>query len=68
MKYKILIPGILILCLFAVFLCQPAAQEEAPEPARLKLFSNQKRPVPEFDHDLHKEGFGETGCASVIMF
>jgi|APSaa5957512622_1039677.scaffolds.fasta_scaffold138116_2 hypothetical protein len=63
MKYKILFPGILVLCLFAVIVSQPVAQEEILEPEQLKLFSNQKRPVPEFDHDLHKDGLGETGCA-----
>jgi len=67
MKYKIFAPLIFVLYLFTVFLSQSVAKEEATEPESLgqplKIFSNQARPLPEFDHTLHEEGLGETGCA-----
>ncbi|MBU1698380.1 MAG: cytochrome c family protein [Proteobacteria bacterium] len=63
MKYKILIPGIIVLCLFTLFLQQAMTQEETRKADHLTLFSNQERPAPAFDHTLHEDSLGDTGCA-----
>jgi len=65
MKHNILITGILLLCLAAIFLGNTSllAEDNNPASAKRAFFSNQKRPVPSFDHDLHEESLGDTGCA-----
>ncbi|MBU2627912.1 MAG: cytochrome c family protein, partial [Proteobacteria bacterium] len=59
MKHKINTTGIILS--FFIIICT----WHSPVPAEGKntLFSNQKRPVPSFDHVLHEDSLGDEGCA-----
>ena len=65
MKLKRSIPGILFICLMALSIGQANlfAQDQTPRAAKPQLFSNQKRPIPEFDHTLHEDSLEDGGCA-----
>ena len=65
MKHTISIAGILILCIISICILQSPlmAQQENKDASQSTIFSNQKRPIPPFDHDLHEEAFGDSGCA-----
>ncbi len=66
MKYKMYTLGILLVCF--VFISAGIApvlaqDEDVSDPIAYTLFSNQKRPSPEFDHTLHEDSLGDDGCA-----
>jgi hypothetical protein len=66
MKHNIFIPGIILLIFAAIFIGQTSwakddTVKDTAEPS-LAIFSNEKRPSPQFDHELHDDAFGETGC------
>ena len=65
MKHNILIPGIILLIFAAIFIGQTPslAKGDDIKSSSLAIFSNEKRPSPWFDHDLHEDSLGETGCA-----
>ncbi len=61
---KLYLP-ILLITFGALILFSPGLFAEVKEKAAssLSIFSNANRPLPEFDHDLHKDSLGEEGCA-----
>jgi hypothetical protein len=65
MKHNIFIPGIILLIFAAIFIGQTSlwAKSDDIKSSSLAIFSNEKRPSPQFDHDLHEDSLGETGCA-----
>ncbi len=65
MKDRPLLIGTLLCCLLIICIWHPSiwAQEEEHTVPQLKLFSNQARPAAEFDHSLHEDTLGDTGCS-----
>ncbi len=65
MNHKIILPIILLGCFGLIFIWQIPllATPEKPEVSALTVFSNQQRPMVQFDHIQHQETYGETGCA-----
>ncbi len=65
MKHNIFIPGIILFVFAAILIGQTSllAQEDDTKASTLAIFSNEKRPAPEFDHELHEDSLGETNCA-----
>ncbi|MCP3875568.1 MAG: cytochrome c3 family protein [Desulfobacteraceae bacterium] len=69
MKDNINISGIIIIC--SIFICmlsttlfaQNDKSDNKTQDPMLAIFSNQKRPAADFDHSLHEDSLGETGCA-----
>jgi hypothetical protein len=52
-------------CFVLMLIWQPTlpAAQGAQKSAALAVFSNEKRPEPQFDHTRHEESLGESGCA-----
>ena len=52
--------------LLMIFTWQPVgfAQDKSQERSGMNyIFTNMKRPAPEFDHDIHEGAFNNGGCA-----
>ncbi len=65
MNTKIRLSIIPAVCFALMLIWLPAvgAAQETQESAALTVFSNEKRPEAGFDHTLHEDALGESGCA-----
>jgi hypothetical protein len=65
MKHRLSSTGIIFLCLLILWLWMPTsfAHDKSFAEQGLSIFVTPKRATPGFDHTLHEESLGETGCA-----